>query len=110
MHVSKYQPAITVDIAEGTVLTVQGLASESKVIKIQNLDLANTLTYKFQYSLDGATWTDLAVSATLAPEAHIVTTLTTYVFHRLRASGNLTIAVEVSAYQAWNDVFSFVNL
>lgn len=110
MLVVKNQPTITVPLAEGTVLTVQGNAGESKIVTIENLDPASTLTYRFQYSSDGVTWTDVAANTTLAPLAHIDITLDTYVYHRLRASGNLLIAAQVQAYQTFNSIFSFVNL
>jgi hypothetical protein len=110
MLVSKVQPNITVAVSEGTVLTVQGNAGETKSVTLENLDAANTLSYKWQYSSDGVTWTDVAPTATLAPTDHVHTDLTTYVYHRLRASGNLTMAAKVDVYQAFNNIFSFVNL
>ncbi len=110
MLVVKTQPNITVAIGEGTVLTVQGNAAESKIITIENLDLSSTLTYRFQSSSDGVTWTDVASDTTLAPTAHIDIVLDTFVYHRLRASGNLIIAAQVQAHQSFNAIFSFVNL
>jgi len=110
MFVSKVQPNITVAISEGTVLTVQGNAAEVKSVVIENLDAANTLTYKWQSSDDGSTWTDVAASATLAPTEHIHADLSAHVYHRLRASGNLLISVKVDVYQSFNNIFSFVNL
>lgn len=110
MLITKTQPNITVPISEGTVLTIQGNAGESKVVVLENLDAANTLTYKWQYSSDGAVWIDLAASTTLAPTDHVTQVLTSYVYHRLRASGNLTLAAKVDVYQTFNNIFSFVNL
>jgi hypothetical protein len=110
MLVSKVQPNITVPVSEGTVLTVQGNAGETKSVVIENLDAANILTYKWQTSSDGSVWTDVAAFTTLAPTEHIHMDLTTYVYHRLRAYGNLSMAAKVDVYQSFNNIFSFVNL
>lgn len=110
MLVSKTQPNITVPLTEGTVLTVQGNAAEVKAVTLENLDAASTLTYRFQWSDDGATWTDVAANTTLAPLAHVKVDLTAHVYHRLRAEGNLLIAAKVDVYQSFNSIFSFVNL
>lgn len=110
MFVIKTEPSVTVTLAEGTAFTVQGNAAESKIVTIENLDAASTLTYRFQYSSDGSAWTDVAADTTLAPTAHIDITLDTYVYHRFRASGNLLISVQVAAFQSFNNIFSFVNL
>ena len=110
MFITQNQPSLTVPVGEGTVFDVQGSAAESKTVKIMNLDDTNTLTYKFQYSDDGTTWTDVAALSTVAPADWLVTTLTAHVFHRLRAYGNLDIAVEVSMVLSPSTRFTFVNL
>lgn len=110
MFVNKNQSRIEVPLAEGTVFTVQGAAALTKKIHIENLDQVNTMTYKFQYSDDNVTWTDVAIATTLAPTATVHTDLTGHIFHRLRASGDLDIAVEASAFLAFNNLFNFAML
>jgi hypothetical protein len=97
MNITKSEPQLSVAVSEGTVCTIQGLAAQSHLVVIENLDAANTLTYRFQYSNDGSSWTDVAADATLAPTLRVRATLTGSVFYRLRASGNLNIAVKVDA-------------
>lgn len=112
MFVTKVQPCLTIPLAEGTVATVQGSAGATKIAELCNLDGANTITYKWQFSDDGAIWTDIGVAAPIAPGNSVTTLLTAHVFHRLRASGNLTAtaALKVQSVMDWNAVMSFVNL
>jgi hypothetical protein len=108
MFVTKVEPQLEVALAEGTVATVQGLAAVPKEVVIDNLDAANTLTWKFQYSDDASTWTDIGVSATLAAGGSVRTTLEDHVFYRLRASGDLNISMMVEARVPFADMFSFL--
>lgn len=108
MFVTKTEPKVAVALAEGTVFEIQGLSSIPKEVVIDNLDQINTLTWKFQYSDDGSTWTDIGTSATLAAEESVRTTLSDHVFYRLRASGDLDIAVMVEARVPFADKFSFL--
>lgn len=110
MFNNKIQPLAEVPLSEGTVFTVQGPAAMTKMIVLENLDQANTMTWKFQYSDDGAAWTDVAVATTLAPGVAVHVDLTAHVFHRLRASGDLNIAVEAGVQMPFNDSFNFFNL
>jgi CII-binding regulator of phage lambda lysogenization HflD len=96
------QPLVTVPLAEGTVLTVQ--------VHLENLDVAATMSYKFQWSDDNVTWTDVAASTTLAPLAHIHVDLIAHIMHRLRASGDLDIAVECAARTAFSGTISFLSI
>lgn len=83
---------------------------ERRVV-IENLDAANTLTWKFQASNDATTWVDEAADTTLAPGSRVSVSLSGSVFYRLRASGNLSIAVKVDAEQdIVNATFSFHNI
>ena len=85
--------------SEGTVFVVRGTATQERIVTIENLDAVNTLTYKYQESNTGADadYVDVAANTTLAPGARITTVLTGFIFYRLRGSGSLNIAVQVSA-------------
>jgi hypothetical protein len=104
------QPRIAVALAEGTVLTVQGPAAIPKKVHIENLDQANTLSYKFQYSDDNVSWTDVSPTTTLAPLGDVHIDLTAHIFHRLRAAGDLDIAVECGARVAFTGTISFLSI
>jgi hypothetical protein len=104
------QPQVVVPLAEGTVLTVQGPAAITKKVHIENLDSSNTLTWKFQSSDDGVTWTDVAASTTLAPLGNVHVDLVAHIMHRLRASGDLDIAVECAARTAFSGTISFLSI
>jgi hypothetical protein len=108
MFVTKSEPQISVGATEGTTFTVQGAAGATKRVAIKNLDSANTLTYRYQFSDDAQTWTDVATDTTLAPGAEVETDLTAHVFHRLRASGNLNIAAKVDSSVAFQNTFTFI--
>lgn len=110
MFVVKTQPNVTVPLLSGDILTIQASAATTKRVMIENLDVANTLTYKFQWSDDAATWTDVAVAAALAPLASFHVDLAGHIFHKLVASGDLDIAVEVAGRMAYNNIFSFVTI
>jgi hypothetical protein len=106
----KTQPQVVIPLTEGTVFVVQGPASMTKMVVLENLDQANTMTYKFQFSDDGTIYTDVAAFTTLAPGAAVHVDLTAHVFHRLRAFGDLLIAVEVGVQMPFNAAFNFFNL
>jgi hypothetical protein len=108
MFVTKTEPNIAVGVSESTVFSIQGLAAVPKETVIDNLDQANTLTYKWQYSDDDSTWTDVAVESTLAAGGSLRTTLTDHVFYRLRASGSLDISAMVEARVAFANQFTFI--
>ena len=108
MFVTKSEPLINVGPTEGTIFTVQGSAGITKRTAIRNLDGASTLTFRYQFSDDGAAWTDVAPDTTLAPGAEIETDLTAHVFHRLRASGNLDIATKLDASVPFVSTFTFI--
>lgn len=95
--VDKVLPLVSVPLTEGTVLTLQSAAGQAKTVVITNLDLANTLQYKFQFSDDGVNYTDVAPLAAVSPGDSVQTVLTGNIFHRIRALGNLNIAVKASA-------------
>lgn len=97
MYISKHEPQLTVPVSEGTVFTIQGLAAQRHRVVHDNLDGANTLTWRFQSSNDGSTWTDVAADTTLAPGLRVQNELSGSIFYRLRASGNLSISVKVDS-------------
>lgn len=104
-------PLVVVPLAEGTVLTIQGPAAITKRITLENLDSSNTLTYKWQWTDDGISWTDVAPFATIAPGAAPVhADLTAHIRHRLRAYGDLNIAVYAFARVADTTTLSFVAI
>jgi len=111
MFLSMVQPNITVDVAESTLFQVLGAQSRTVVLVLENLDLANTLTYKVEYSSDNSTWNDFVVTTTLAPSTvSSPIDLVGYPFFRVRGSGNLTIAADVSGHFDWNDTFAVLNI
>jgi len=97
MFESKVQPNISVPVTEGTVLTVSAPAAVERRVVIENLDLSNTLTWRWQFSDNGTSFADVAPDASLAPGLRVASILSGHVFYRLRASGNLTIAVKADA-------------
>lgn len=103
MFITKVEPKLVVPFTEGTVVTVLTASSQEIDLTLDNLDLINTLTFKWQSSPDGATWTDVATFATLAPGIRNVTTVSvaSATHYRLRASGLLNVALKVDAQRAW---------
>lgn len=110
MFVSRTEPKIAVPVSEGTVFTVQSPAAQQRDIILENTDPSNTMTYRYQQSNDNVTYTDVASNTTLAPGARVRTTLSGAIFYRLRASGNLNIAVKIDSEMAFTGVFSFINI
>jgi hypothetical protein len=101
---------LVVAVASGTVFSVLGPSALGKKVTMDNLDQANTLTYKFQWSDDGTTWTDVAANAALAPLASVHVDLTGHIYHQMVGSGNLNIAVEISVRVANVTTFSFSTI
>lgn len=97
MFVEQIEPQIAVGATEGTVFIVEGTAAQIRRIEIVNLDGANTLTWRYQSSNDGASWTDVDPDDTLAPGLTQVNSLSGAVFYRLRASGSLNLAVRITS-------------
>lgn len=110
MFVTRTHPIVIVPLLSGTVFSVMGAAALIKRVTMDNLDQANTLTYKFQYSDDGVTWTDVAVSAALAPGASVHTDLTGHIYHQMVGSGDLNIAVEIATRVANTTIFNFSTI
>jgi len=110
MIVAHVQPNITVPLAEATVLELVDADPTGRLVILENLDLANTMTYKWQTSPDRSVWTDLAASTTLAPLTAIGMMLTSANnFHRLRASGNLTAAVGILRHRSFSGALPLIN-
>lgn len=110
MFVTRTHPMLTVPLLAGTVFNILGPAVLTKRVTMDNLDQANTLSYKFQYSDDGTTWTDVAAITTLAPLASVHVDLTAHIYHQMVASGDLDIAVEVAVRVANTTSFSFSTI
>lgn len=110
LYVDKVVPQVSVPVTEGTVLTLQAAAAMEKTVLIENLDAVNTLTYRFQFSDDGSTWTDVAANTTLAPGGTVQVVLSGNIFHRLQALGNLNIGVKASSRLAFTGIIHFSNV
>ena len=110
MFVTRTHPMLVVPLLSGTVFSVLGPASLVKRVTMDNLDQANTLTYKFQWSDDGTTWTDVAANATLAPGASVHVDLTGHIYHQMVGSGDLNIAAEVATRVANGTIFNFSTI
>src|SRR5688572_8104701 len=105
------QPVVSVPLSEGTIFDFVGSDVVGKLVILENLDAANTLTYKWQTSNDQTTWTDVAANATIAPTAAAAFLLTQNApFIRLRASGNLSAAVAVLRRSAFASRFALVTV
>lgn len=92
---------------EDTVFEFIGIPAAGFAVNITNTDLNNNLTYKFQQSNDGSTWTDVVFSINnctstastfvITPEhSHNVKVTTTMGRMRLRAYGSLTALVTLN--------------
>ena len=111
MIVTAIEPSITVPLIEATVAELVDADLVGRQVIITNLDIANTLFWKFQYSLDKVAYTDLAAFAALAPLAAVQVVLTNPAnYHRLRAYGNLKIAVSVTRYKGFSGTFPLVTV
>jgi len=105
------EPEIAAGVSEGTLFTIIGTDDVGKMVIVENLDQANTLTYKWQWSNDQVTWTDIAASTTLAPGSSIgFLRSEVYQYLRLRGSGNLNVAVAMLRSQAFSGNFSLAVL
>jgi hypothetical protein len=105
MFNSNSVPYLNVPVSEATIFTVQGPAATAKTVVVENLDATNTMTYKYQYSDDGVTYTDAATFTTLAPAARVRSNPVNHIWWRLRASGNLYIAVKVDYEGTFSGTF-----
>ena len=87
--------------AEGSIYEIINVPSGGFASIMENLDAANSLTYKFQQSADGITWTDILFNVsnctsqestfTIAPgQNHLVKVLPSQSRTRLRAYGTLS--------------------
>lgn len=111
MFVTHCQPNVTIPIAESTVLEMIDADPAGRLVMLQNLDLANTMSYKWQTSPDRTVWTDIAAIATLAPGATVAAMLTSVNnFHRLRAYGNLIASVAVLRNRTFSGTMPLITL
>lgn len=109
MFVTKTVPKLTVAVSEGTVASIQTAAGKQKDTLIENLDGANTLTYRWQFSDDEISWTDVAPNSTVPPGGRVRTILSGHIFHRLRGLGNLNIALKVDSELEATTSFIFTS-
>lgn len=100
MFVTQVEPQMAVAASEGTVFVIEGTAAQERRVEVVNLDLANSLTARYEFSNDGVSWTDVASDAVLAPTLTRVDVLTGNILYRLRGSGSLNIAVRVTSSKA----------
>jgi len=105
------EPEIAAGVSEATLFTLIGTDAIGKMVIVENLDQANTLTYKWQWSNDQVTWTDIAAATTLSAGDSIGFLRTeVYQYLRLRGSGNLNVAVAVLRVQSFSGNFSHAVL
>lgn len=100
MFVEQVEPQMAVGAGEGTIFVVEGTAAQVRRIEFTNLDAVNTMTWRYEESNDGASWSDVAADDTLAAGASRVDSLSGSIFYRLRASGSVNIAVRVTSSKA----------
>lgn len=104
---------ITVPASEATVLEIVDADGDTgRLVILDNRDGANTLTFTWQKSSDKSTWTDVGTTNdTLAPgqqEAFLFTEPES--FMRLRAEGDLELAVAMLRWKAFNGTMPLVTL
>jgi hypothetical protein len=113
MFAVQIEPALTVPVSEGTVIEIiDGDGLNGRLVVLQNLDGANTLTYTWQKSPDRTSWSDVGTpNLTIAPggtKAFLFETAD--LAHRLRASGNLTAALAILRFKASSGVLPLITL
>ena len=108
--IDKVVTQIAVPVTEGDLVTITSSAGQSKTVVIENLDAANTLQYKFQFSDDGVNFTDVAPLANLSPMTAVQVVLSGNIFHKLRGLGSLNIAVKVSGNLTFNGTIDLTNV
>jgi hypothetical protein len=101
-----------VGLTEETVATWHSGDGIGKIIVVENLDLTNNLTYKFQRSSSSSgPWTDIAAFATIIPGVTEFFLLThTDPFTRLRAYGNLNVSLLTLRSKSFTGNFSLAPL
>ncbi len=97
MFVTRFLPQVDVPLTEGDVFLIQGLAGQERRVVIENLDAANTLTFRFQESASGqpGTFTDIETNTAVSPGARATRILTTNVFYKMLGLGLLKIAIKL---------------
>jgi len=102
-----------VPATEGTIYDLVNVQSGGFATIMENLDAANSMTYKFQQSADGITWTDILFNVsncasqestfTIAPGTHhLVKVLPSQARVRLRAYGTLNANIGLTWRKASN--------
>ncbi len=109
MFITKVEPRLAVPVTEGTVVTVHSVAGQDVDVVVDNLSTTNTLVYKWQSSPDGLAWADVAAFANVAPNTRAIATLNVALatHYRLRASGNLDVAVKADAQLSGSTTATF---
>lgn len=100
MYVAQFEPLLAVGASEGTIFTIEGTSAQERRVVIENLDVINTMTFRYEFSDDAITWTDEDPDAPLAAGSRFSTALIGHIFYRLRASGSLNIAVRIDTEKA----------
>lgn len=101
-------------VAESSLLRVFGVNPTGYAIFLENQDVVggNVITYTFQESVDGATWTDIQFSVNGNPQAdfallpgasHLLKVSSSNPYIRLTAYGDAPMAVSV-CYQRPSNV------
>lgn len=108
--IDKVVTQIAVPVTEGDLVTITASAAQEKTVTIENLDAANTLQFKFQFSDDGQIFTDVAPLAPLPPLTAVQVVLSGNIFHKLRGLGLLNIAVKVSGRLTFNGTIDLTNV
>lgn len=109
MFVTHVEPSITVPVSEATVLEFIDADPAGRLVLLENLSDANTISYKFQVSTDRSIWTDVAAFTTLAPAGVVAALLTSANnFHRVRAYGNATLSAAVLRHRSFSGVMPLI--
>ena len=111
MIVTQTEPSITVPVSEATVAEIVDSDTVGRQVILQNLDAANTLFYKFQKSPDKVVYTDIAALVSIAPLGSAQVVLTAVEpYLRLRAYGNLKMAMSIHRVKAFTGTFPLVTV
>lgn len=111
MIVTQTESNITVPVSEATVAEIVDSDTVGRQVILTNLDVANTLYYKFQSSTDKVAWSDIGTWVAVSPGASVAVTLTAIQpYLRLRAYGNLAMAMSIHRVKQWTGVFPLVTV
>ena len=97
MFVTRVLNNVDVPLTEGDVFLLSGLAGQERRVVIENLDTANTLTFRFQESASGqpGTFTDIETNTPVSPGARATRILTSNVWYKMVGLGLLKVAIRL---------------